>query len=102
MDKYEKKYYSCYCLFDVCCLSKAQKEEDFPTFGKKIRLFLDKKCDKIMKLGQCTYADYHTLRFSSTNVWILREISHIQEAINIYAVCREFYTKRIKNLLNKK
>ena len=51
-----------------------------------------------MKLGQCTYADYHNLRFSSTNVWILREISHIQEAINIYAVCREFYTKRIKDI----
>ena len=37
MDKYEKEFYSCYCLFDVCCLAQA-KEENFSKLEKRENL----------------------------------------------------------------
>ena len=97
MDKYEKRFYSCYCLFDVCCLSEA-KEEEFSTFGKRITLFMQRRSDKILKSGQCSCKYYHPLRFADDNVWTVREIYHIQQKIITYAVCREFYNERIKDI----
>ena len=96
MDKYEKKIYSCYCLFDVCCLSQA-KEEDYSTLGKRIKSFMEKKSNKILKSG-CSCKYYHPVRFSADNVWVVREIYHAHQKIITYAVCREFYKERIKDI----
>ena len=100
MEKYEKEFYSCYCLFDVCCLSQA-KEGNFSKLGEKIKSFMRRRSDKILESGRCNCAYYYPVRFSDDNVWIVREIYHLQQKIIAYAVCREFYSERLWNTFSE-
>ena len=57
-----------------------------------------RRSDKILESGRCKCAYYHPVTFSDNNVWIVREIYHIQQKIITYAVCREFYSEKLTNI----
>ena len=42
MNEYEKKIYSCYCLFDDCCFAKA-KNETIKQLAERIQFSTKKK-----------------------------------------------------------
>ena len=60
-----------------------------------------RRSDKILESGRCNCAYYYPVRFSDDNVWIVREIYHLQQKIIAYAVCREFYSERLWNTFSE-
>ena len=97
MDEYEQKIYSCYCLFDDCCLSKA-KNETIKQLAERIQFSMKKKYQQMIKSGLCSCIHCKPLKFLSKGIWILREISHEFQTDIKYVTCREFYSKKLKNM----
>ena len=60
---------------------------------------MQRRTDKKLKSVQCSYVDYHPLKYSGHNCWIVREVYQFQQKIITYVVCREFYTERIKDIV---
>ena len=97
MNEYEQKMYSWYCLFDVCCLSKS-KNETLSQLTERITFSMEKKYDQMIKSGLCSCTHCKPLKFRSKGIWILREINHEYQTHIKYVTCREFYSKRLKNM----
>ena len=97
MEAYEKKIYSCYCLFDVCCLSES-KDEDLPQLSKRIETFMRKKYERLLEEGLCSCCHCKPLKFRTKGIWILKETNHEFEYVCKYVVCREYISNRLKHV----
>ena len=98
MNEYEKKTYSCYCLFDVCCLAKA-KNESISELSERLKIFIKLKYEEMIKNGHCRCCHCKPIKLRSKGIWILREINHEYETDIIYVVCREYYSEKLKNII---
>ena len=52
MAEYEKKNYSCYCLYDVCCVAKAKKDS-CEELSERIDAYIKLRYKKMKTSGHC-------------------------------------------------
>ena len=52
----------------------------------------------MIKSGLCSCIHCKPLKFRSKGIWILREINHEFQTDVKYVTCREFYSKKLKNM----
>ena len=97
MTEYEKKTYSCYCLFDDCCLGKV-KNETIKELSERLHISAKIKYQEMIETGLCACKYCKPMKFRAKGIWILREINHIYQTDTIYAVCREHYSEKLKSM----
>ena len=97
MSEYEKKTYSCYCLFDDCCLAKA-KNETIKELFKRLHASAKIKYQEMIKSGLCECKYCKPTKFRAKGIWILREVNHEYQTDIIYFVCRKYYSEKLKNI----
>ena len=91
-----RKIYSCYCLFDACCLSKV-KNESFQKIGLRVSTHMNKSHQFLLKDGHCKCSMCKPVRFRYGGVWILNDKLTQAEQEVIYIVCRDFFEDRLNN-----
>ena len=97
MTEYEKKTYSCYCLFGDCCLAKV-KNETIKELSERLHISAKIKYQEMINTGLCACKYCKPMKFRTKGIWILREINHEYQTDTIYAVCREYYSEKLKSM----
>ena len=52
----------------------------------------------MIKTGLCACKYCKPMKFRAKGIWILREINHEYQTDTIYAVCREYYSEKLKSM----
>ena len=86
--------FSCYCLFDVCCLAK-ENDKTFEEVGKLISNFCKNRYDEMIGNGLCPCQLCKPIQFMRKSNWIICMKDNVNNEDTTYVSCREHTTERI-------
>ena len=93
----KKKLYSCYCLFDVCCLGKV-KNESFQELGARVIKHMSVSSKRLLGKGLCKCGLCKPVRFHAGSTWLLSTVLPETDYEIMYVVCREHLERQIDQL----
>ena len=84
----KKKVFSCYCMFDICCLSKF-KNETFQELRQRVIEKLSKELKCLMEKGWCKCSLCKPQRYRNKATWVLHTQIPETDYEIMYVVCIE-------------
>ena len=93
--KFNMIIFSCYCLFDVCCLAK-ENDKSFEEVGKRISVFCKNRYEEMIANGLCPCQLCKPIQFMRKSNWIICIRANVRNDDSIYVSCRERATERIE------
>ena len=91
---YNMIIFSCYCLFDICCLAK-ENDKTFEEVGKRISNFCKNRYEEMIANGLCPCQLCKPIQFMRKSNWIICMKDDARNEDATYVSCREHTTERI-------
>ena len=85
--KFSMIIFSCYCLFDVCCLAK-ENDKTFEEAGKRISVFCKNRYEEMIANGLCPCQLCKRIQFMRKSNWIICIRDNVRNDDSIYVSCR--------------
>ena len=74
------------------------KNETIKELSERPHISAKIKYQEMIKTGLCACKYCKPMKFRAKGIWILREINHEYQTDTIYAVCREYYSEKLKSM----
>ena len=89
---------SCYCLFDVCCISKI-KNEEFNDLGLRLSGHISKMYANRKNKGLCRCSFCRSCRLRPSSTWVLRTKGNEVTPEKRYVVCKDHVERITDNMV---